>query len=213
MRLASIHTYPVKGLHRIDRDAARVQPWGLAGDRRYLLIDGDGRMLTQRQEPRLTQLRPSYVDGRLVVRTVGRSDLDVAPAPGELIEVEVWRTRVPASLVGEAADRWLSEALDRKVRLVYLDDPTRRPVDPDYGTAADRVSFADAYRAFAVRLAEQPPINIAMIKRAAQQSVHTDLRTALDLISSHLAVVHGTSDSREARSALRERRRPSFQGS
>ena len=145
MRLASIHTYPVKGLHRIDRDAARVQPWGLAGDRRYLLIDGDGRMLTQRQEPRLTQLRPSYVDGRLVVRTVGRSDLDVAPAPGELIEVEVWRTRVLASLVGEVADRWLSEALDRKVRLVYLDDPTRRPVDPDYGTAADRVSFADGY--------------------------------------------------------------------
>jgi enoyl-CoA hydratase/carnithine racemase len=73
--------------------------------------------------------------------------------------------------------------------------------------------FAEACRAFAVRLAEQPPINVAMIKRAAQQSVHTDLRTALDLISSQLAVVHGTSDSREARSALRERRRPSFQGS
>ncbi|MBB3085545.1 enoyl-CoA hydratase/isomerase family protein [Geodermatophilus sabuli] len=72
--------------------------------------------------------------------------------------------------------------------------------------------FTDAYRTFATRLAEQPPINVAMIKRAAQQSVHSDLRTALDLISSHLAVVHGTRDSREARSALRERRRPSFEG-
>lgn len=72
--------------------------------------------------------------------------------------------------------------------------------------------FPEAHRAFAARLAEQPPINVAMIKRAAQQSVHSDLRTALDLISSHLAVVHGTRDSREARSALRERRPPSFQG-
>ena len=72
--------------------------------------------------------------------------------------------------------------------------------------------FPEAHQAFAARLAEQPPINVAMIKRAAQQSVHSDLRTALDLISSHLAVVHGTRDSREARSALRERRPPSFQG-
>jgi enoyl-CoA hydratase/carnithine racemase len=72
--------------------------------------------------------------------------------------------------------------------------------------------FSDAYRAFAERLARQPPINVAMIKRAAQQSVHSDLRTALDLISSHLAVVHGTTDSKEARSARRERRQPSFVG-
>src|SRR2546429_3175448 len=113
MRLASIHTYPVKGLHRIDRDAARVQPWGLAGDRRYLLIDGDGRMLTQRQEPRLTQLRPSYVDGRLVVRTLGGSGLDVAPAAGGLIAVEVWRTRVPPRPLCEAADRLPSQSLGR----------------------------------------------------------------------------------------------------
>src|SRR3954452_7559159 len=73
--------------------------------------------------------------------------------------------------------------------------------------------FPDAYRGLVSRLAQQPPVNVAMIKRAAQQSVHADLRTALDLISSHLAVVHGTKDSREARTALRERRRPTFQGS
>ncbi|MGR6520267.1 enoyl-CoA hydratase/isomerase family protein (plasmid) [Rhodococcus erythropolis] len=72
--------------------------------------------------------------------------------------------------------------------------------------------FADAYRRFADKLAAQPPINVAMIKRAARQSVHSDLRTALDLISSQLAVVHGTRDSAEARSALAERRTPTFEG-
>ncbi|WP_342660128.1 Crotonyl-CoA hydratase [Rhodococcus ruber] len=72
--------------------------------------------------------------------------------------------------------------------------------------------FDDDYRAFVSRIAAQPPINVAMIKRAAQQSVHSDLRTALDLISSHLAVVHGTRDSVEARAALSERRAPSFEG-
>src|SRR6266536_1456613 len=124
MRLASIHTYPVKGLHRVDHDAARVEPWGLAGDRRFLLVDHDGRMLTQRDEPRLALLRPSYVDGELVVRTAGRPDLRLRPQPGEQTQAQVWRDLVATSLVGEAADAWFAEALDRKVRrLVYLDDP------------------------------------------------------------------------------------------
>jgi hypothetical protein len=35
--------------------------------------------------------------------------------------------------------------LGRPVRLVYLDDPTRRPVDPEFGRDGDVVSFADGY--------------------------------------------------------------------
>jgi uncharacterized protein YcbX len=145
MRLASIHTYPVKGLHRVDRDSAPVEPWGLAGDRRWLLTDGDGRMLTQREEPALTQLQPSYVDGDLVVRAAGRPDLHVPAKPGDLVEVLVWRTPVLLSRTDPAADEWLSAALGREVRLMYLDDPTRRPVDPEYAAPADRVSLADGY--------------------------------------------------------------------
>jgi hypothetical protein len=38
------------------------------------------------------------------------------------------------------------------------------------------------------------------------------LRTALDLISSHMAVVRSTHDSAEAMAAFRERRPPLFQG-
>lgn len=66
---------------------------------------------------------------------------------------------------------------------------------------------------FAHRLAEAPPINVRLIKRAVQQSSRADLRTSLDLISSHMAVVQTTSDSREALSAFREKRTPNFIGS
>ena len=72
--------------------------------------------------------------------------------------------------------------------------------------------FRASAGAFAARLAQQPPINVAMIKRAAYQSARADLRTALDLISSHMAVVRTTADSAEALSAFRERRAPSFEG-
>jgi uncharacterized protein YcbX len=39
----------------------------------------------------------------------------------------------------------LSAYLDRPVELVWLDDPTRRRVNPDYGRPGDVVSFADGY--------------------------------------------------------------------
>jgi uncharacterized protein len=147
MRVTSLHTYPVKGCQRIDQERAVVQPWGIVGDRRWLIGDDEGRMLTQRDDPGLTHIFPSIVDGRLRLSAAGRPDLTVAPVASgsELTEVYVWQTPVPLSRAGEDADAWLSAALDRKVRLYHLDDPTRRAVEPAYSRPDDRVSLADAY--------------------------------------------------------------------
>lgn len=60
--------------------------------------------------------------------------------------------------------------------------------------------------AFAREIAAKPPIAISMIKRAVYQSMRTDLRTSLDLISSHMAVVQSTADYEEAMNAFREKR-------
>ena len=51
-----------------------------------------------------------------------------------------------------------------------------------------------------------------MIKRAVYQSASMDLRTSLDLISSHMAIVQSTEDYAEAQAAFRERRPGNFTG-
>jgi enoyl-CoA hydratase/carnithine racemase len=56
------------------------------------------------------------------------------------------------------------------------------------------------------KLADAPPVAIRTIKRAVYQSARADLRTALDLISSHMSVVTSTQDSAEALAAFREKR-------
>jgi 2-(1,2-epoxy-1,2-dihydrophenyl)acetyl-CoA isomerase len=54
---------------------------------------------------------------------------------------------------------------------------------------------------FARRLADGPTKVIQLIKRAVYQSSRVDLRTALDLISSHMGVIRTTRDSQEAMKA------------
>ncbi|MFI5062919.1 MAG: MOSC domain-containing protein [Streptosporangiales bacterium] len=162
--LASIHIYPLKSGRAVDLPGSRVEPWGLAGDRRWLVVDDTGRFVTQRAEPALALVTAGYVPaapaaggpasgplaaGALTLSAPGRPVLTV-PAPAqergaEMLWVTVWSSRVRAAAAGDCADEWLSRFLGRAVRLVHLDDPTRRGVDPEFGAPADRVSFADGY--------------------------------------------------------------------
>lgn len=65
---------------------------------------------------------------------------------------------------------------------------------------------------FAERLVNSPTLAIQMIKRAVYQSVNLDLRTSLDLISSHFSILGDTEDHREGLASLLEKRKPRFIG-
>ncbi|MEU0934255.1 MULTISPECIES: enoyl-CoA hydratase-related protein [unclassified Embleya] len=70
----------------------------------------------------------------------------------------------------------------------------------------------DEARRFALKLAARPPLAVQLIKRAVRAGERQDLRTALDLISSHQAVMTSTADSREAMDAFRTRRPGDYTG-
>ncbi|MBB3726630.1 MOSC domain-containing protein [Nonomuraea dietziae] len=144
MKLASVHFYPVKSTMGHDVPEAEVEPWGLKDDRRYLVATPEGQMLTAREEPRLLTCRAEVSGGTLTLTGPHREPLRVTPT-ALLTEVRVWRTEVKLTDCGDEAADWLSALLGRSVRLVWLDDPTRRPVNPKHGTPQDRVSLADGY--------------------------------------------------------------------
>lgn len=74
----------------------------------------------------------------------------------------------------------------------------------------DDADLEDEGLGFARHLAGMPPISLRMIKRSVYQSATADLRTSLDLVSSHMAVVQTTKDTAEALRAAAEDRRPVF---
>lgn len=64
----------------------------------------------------------------------------------------------------------------------------------------------------ASRIAQSAPLSVRMLKRAAYQGQSMDLRSHLELASSHMAVLYSTQDHREAVAAFQEKRAPHFKG-
>ncbi|MBK3520140.1 MULTISPECIES: MOSC domain-containing protein [Streptomyces] len=144
----SIHVHPVKALRGVSPRTAVVEPWGLAGDRRWTLIDDGGTVVTQRESPRLALAAAEpLAGGGIRLSAPGRQSLTVeVPEPSGTVLVDVFRTKVEAVPAAAAAHEWCSAYLGTRVRLVHMDDPAlRRPVDPEYALPGETVSFADGF--------------------------------------------------------------------
>jgi MOSC domain-containing protein len=147
LTLQAINRFPVKSCRAERPDRATVEPWGLRGDRRWMLVDDDGAQVTAREHPPLVLVSPTLdADGSLDLTAPDLAPLHVdVPRPGRLLDVRVWRSALQASLADDAAHAWFSKIVGRSVRLVYLDDPTRRHPSAAFAQPDDLVSLADGY--------------------------------------------------------------------
>ena len=146
LTLTGLHRYPIKSCRGHAVQEAAVEPWGLAGDRRWMLVDDAGLVVTAREYPQLVLLTPEFTADGLRVQAPDADPLLVRiPHGGALIQVRVSRSVVAAAPAAEEAHAWFTTAVGKPVRLVYLDDPTQRRCNPAYSQEQDRVSFADGY--------------------------------------------------------------------
>ncbi|MEY9875296.1 uncharacterized protein YcbX [Streptacidiphilus sp. MAP12-33] len=155
-RLVSLRIHPVKSFHAQAVESGTVEPWGLAGDRRWMLVQPDGEVLTQREDPRLARFQAAVEeDGALVVSHPDAAPLRVpAPPAGALVPVSIFRDPFSAPAVEDpAVGAWFGKLLDQDVRLVHLDDPHRRP-------RPATTSFADQYPFLLTTTASLDALNV-----------------------------------------------------
>lgn len=147
LRIRDLYIYPLKSAAGIRLEAAELDAFGLAGDRRWMLIDDLGRFLSQRDLPRMALLR---VEAQTTALIVSAPEMDrlVVPIPertAPLIAVSVWDDECEGLDGGNEAAQWMREFLEVECRLVYASDEMIRGVDPDYGRGDERVAFSDGF--------------------------------------------------------------------
>jgi len=145
MRVESIHIYPVKATGPVDLASAQVELAGLRDDRRWAVVDPQGARLNATTHDRLlTVTATPDASGALTLTAPGQASLVVAvPHDGREVAVDV--TRLATMLdAGNDGAGWFSQVLGEPVRLVWQDDPARRPISEAHGgLGAEPLSLAD----------------------------------------------------------------------
>jgi 2-(1,2-epoxy-1,2-dihydrophenyl)acetyl-CoA isomerase len=79
----------------------------------------------------------------------------------------------------------------------------------DYGLVNKVVpddKLMEETRAYVERLVNSSPISVRLIKRTMKASLNMDLRSSLDMVSSHMILARSSEDHKEAIAAWREKR-------
>jgi uncharacterized protein YcbX len=147
IRVTGLFIYPVKSCSCVSLDRAVVGATGFELDRRWMVVGDDGRFLSQREHPRLAQVRLRVDEDRLSLEAPELPALEVM-LKGEskpTSQVTVWNDECASVDEGKSAATWFSDHLGFSVRLVRLADDDARPLGASSAQPGDRVSFADGF--------------------------------------------------------------------
>lgn len=142
--VSSIHIYPVKSLRGIELHESQTEARGLQFDRRWMIIDSDGRFVSQREDGRLATISTSIHHGKLTLSAGGMGNVSVDPGSREC-EVQIWKDNVLAIEAKAEANEWISELLSGSFRLAYMPESTIRQTHQSFSNPEDKVSFADGF--------------------------------------------------------------------
>lgn len=139
--------YPVKGMAGIQQESMPIGKTGPENDRRWVVVDEEGKFLSQRTHPGLALIKTSLVDDHLMLTIPGNSPIPVHPTTqGSTIEISVWKDTCLAVEQSSLASKMLSEYLKASCRLVGFAEGAMRPVSEKYAvTTSDQVGFADGF--------------------------------------------------------------------
>ena len=145
--ISEIWIYPIKSLAGIQVKNAIVKPKGLRYDRRWMLVDKEGRFLTQREHPKMSLFKVTMADDHI---EVSRKSESIRVDLNELTnynfsKVQIWDDEVEVVEVKPEHSAWFSKQLEIECKLVFFPENNRRDIDPEFARMNEQVSLADGY--------------------------------------------------------------------
>ena len=147
--VSALYIYPVKSLGGFSVNEATVTPKGFEHDRRWMLVDKEGKFITQRQLHAMALLQTSITPEGLYIYHKQNPDKNITAlflsAPVSIKKVQIWDDECEAWVYDDVINNWFSEIFETDCKLVYMPDDTNRLVDKDYANNNEITSFSDGY--------------------------------------------------------------------
>ncbi|MFX4271897.1 MOSC domain-containing protein [Propionibacteriaceae bacterium Y1685] len=179
MHIAALNIHPVKSTAIRPVDRAEMEWAGLRGDRRWMITDPEGELVSARERPELFTIVADTPDTDaqlrvpLRLRAPGVPTLDLTDPSGVRIGVQVHDKALEGIAVGEEADAWLRQVTGDDLRLIWCDDPSRRVLNPDWSRPGEHTAFADSAPITLVSLASLAQLKEWIAQGAAERGEPT----------------------------------------
>ncbi|HEY3549732.1 MAG TPA: MOSC N-terminal beta barrel domain-containing protein [Gaiellaceae bacterium] len=120
-RVVRISIAPVKALHVVNPDEVELGPRGVAGDRRFWLVDADRRLVNGKGHPALMRVRPEWDEASrtLVLNFPDGSVVEGVVEPGAPFSAELYRTPHPSRTVPGPWQAALSDFAGEPLTLLW----------------------------------------------------------------------------------------------
>ncbi len=176
IKISELAVYPVKSLAQLGMSHLQVERFGFALDRRWMIVDADGLMITQRKKSRMCLIQPKLIENGLRLQASGMPALDVFCSPDlPHRSVTVWDDSCMALDCGDKVAAWLSQFLGIACRLVFFPDDEVRQVDPAYAQPGDRTAFSDGFPILLISQASLDELNRRLTKPVAMRRFRPNL--------------------------------------
>jgi uncharacterized protein YcbX len=181
-KIKSLHIYPVKSFGGYQVNQMDIISTGPKYDRKWMVIDEKGQFLTQRQNPKMSQVNVKIIEDAHVELTApgvdfidfGINEFDATTS----IDVTIWKQKAKAHEVDPEVSQWVSDFLGQPCRLVRMSDEFERPIDKDYGKGV--INFTDGFPFLILSVQSLELLNQKLNKAFAMKRFRPNIVVQLD---------------------------------
>lgn len=167
MKVEALNIYPLKSGRAVPVDTATVRLDGLSGDRRFMIVEPDGRFITQRELQALARIEATAVGESLHLEMEGRQ-LFASFEPEDRLDVTIWDCPVNAAVADEAVNDVLSDWLARRVKLVHMDAAAYRAEGEEWAGSPAPVGFADGFPVLVTTTGSLADLNRTLVAKGQE---------------------------------------------
>lgn len=149
IKLSQIYVYPIKSLAGIKLNEGQLTKRGLHLDRRWVLVDADNKLITQRGYPTLCLLQQAITETGIHIYNRNKPDQQIIipfeHTGTEIQEVDIWDNICQGVSVNDKVDAFFSDYLQMPCKLLFQPDNLERVLNKTNAADGHQTTFTDGY--------------------------------------------------------------------